>query len=226
MRIAIIVTLLALLAGCACYDALDMDTLRSAHNRIRSKEIKGLVLAAEDYSAPAKCLRYFQRDLLELGYIPIFLSICSHSDYEFSLRRNNMILVLEDGLQAQSVEVKEVVPLVQSTPANALFSLPLAIFPAIFLWDSIEKANAKLDRDYWQKMFRDSHVRKGDKVYGFLIFRAPPGKIVTAESMANATLEVAAVQKAAEGKMGEVVKFVLSIERGMNRLQIRSLQMR
>src|SRR5687767_15323671 len=94
--------LLVLSTGCASYLSLPKDTERLAHNRIKKQEQKGLVIAAEDYSEPRKCRRYFYRDLLLEGYIPIYICIGNNGDYEFTIRRENVIFRYEDGTQAKA----------------------------------------------------------------------------------------------------------------------------
>jgi len=202
--------LASFLVSCASYIALPKDTTRFAHNRIKKQEKSGLILAAEDYSEYSKCRRYFYRDLLNMGYIPIYLCIGNHSEYEFTIRTENIIFRFEDGTQAQVVSFKEVIDQSQGSHAPAILAFPFGIIPAFLVWSSISDANDELDQDYSQKAFRDSHVLKGDNLFGFLFFKVPDGKQIT--SLKDATLEIKAYRKATQDKMAETISSVVSID--------------
>ena len=206
--------LLIALVGCASYIALPLDTMvrkpRMAHNKIKKQEKKGLIIAAEDYSEYRKCRRYFYRDLLSMGYIPIYLCMGNHSDFEFTVRRENIIFRLEDGTEAKAVDAKEVIDDAQSSPGKSLFAFPLGIIPVFLIWGSISSANDQLDQDYSQKAFRDTHLIKGDDLVGFLFFKVPEGKKI--QSVKDATLEVNATKKAGQGELAETLQFIVSIE--------------
>lgn len=199
--------------GCASYIALPKDDTRFAHNRIKKQEKTGLILAAEDYSEYRKCRRYFYRDLLDAGYIPIYLCIGNKSTdgREFTIRTENIVFRFEDGSQAQAANVKDVIDESQSSPAVGILAFPLGIFPAFLIAGSISQANDELDQDYSQKAFRDSHIAPGDNLFGFLFFKVPEGKEIT--SIKDATLEIKAARKAVGGgDMAETVSCVVSIE--------------
>lgn len=208
----LVISTMILFIGCASYISLPKDTNRLAHNRIKKQDKAGLILAAEDYSESRKCYRYFYRDLLDMGYIPIYLCVGNQSDkgYEFTIRTENITFRFEDGTQAQAVNVKDVIDDSQSSPAVAALAFPLGILPAFLIGGSISQANDELDQDYSQKAFRDSHVLKGDNLFGFLFFKVPSGKNIT--TLKDATLEVKAAQKAAQGEMAETISCVVSIE--------------
>ncbi len=173
-----------LFSGCSSYIALPKDTSRAAHNRIKKQVKDGLIVAAEDYSEYRRARRYFYRDLLDIGYIPIYICIGNQSESEFTVRKEKITLILEDGTQAIAADVKEVID-------NA-------------------GGNDALDQDYSQKAFRDSHVRKEDNLFGFLFFKAPTLK--KSFSLKSATLQVLADKKAEPGQQGETLKFLVSID--------------
>jgi len=189
-----------------------LDTARSSHNRINSQEQKGLVLAAEDYSAPEKCQRYFKRDLLDLGYIPIYLAISNRSEYEFTIRREEIIFQFEDGMEAQAVPVQEVINAAYFSPAPALLAMPFGVIPGIALWLQIDHANQKLDQDYSEKIFKDIHIQQHDKMFGFIFFKVPVGRKATSKLMKDASIEVLVSKKAVGNEMAEIFNFILSIE--------------
>ncbi len=198
------------LVGCASYIALPKDTTRLAHNRIKKQEKSGLILAAEDYSESSKCYRYFYRNLLDMGYLPVYVCVGNQSDYEFTIRNENIIYRFEDGTQAQAVSFKEIIDASQSSPAASILLFPFGIIPTFLSWNSIENANDQLDQDYSQKAFRDCHVLKGDNLFGFMFFKVPDGKKVV--STKDSTLEIKAAKKAAKGEMAETISLIVSVD--------------
>ncbi|NUM34330.1 MAG: hypothetical protein HUU50_07290 [Candidatus Brocadiae bacterium] len=184
MKFIFLLCFIILFSACSSYIALPKDTSRAAHNRIKKQVKEGLIVAAEDYSEYRRARRYFYRDLLDLGYIPIYICIGNQSQSEFTVRKANITLILEDGTEATAADVKEV----------------------------IDEAggNDALDQDYSQKAFRDSHIRHGDNLFGFLFFKAPKQR--KAFSMKSATLQVLADRKAEPGQQGETFKFLVSID--------------
>ena len=210
MKKSFILALLVLISGCSSYMALPMDTSRLAQNRMKKQVKKGLIIAAEDYSNPRISRRYFYRDILGLGYIPIYICVGNHSDYEFTIRTKDILFRFEDGTPAQAASVKEVIDRAQASKFGAILAFPLAILPGILIWNSISSANDQLDQDYSLKAFRDSHILENDNIFGFLFFKIPRGK--SGKSIKDATLEIKASKKAAKGEMAETIKFIVSID--------------
>jgi hypothetical protein len=207
-----LLSLILLLCSCASYQAFPTDTSRPAGTRIAKSEQKGLVIAAEDYSDTEKCEKYFCRDLHGEGYIPIFVCLENRGEYEFTLRLENIILRYEDGTEAKAVDVDKVIRDVQSSPANALFALPLCIIPTFFIWPSITEANYQLDMDYTQKALHNSHITSNNsQIFGFAFFQIPRGREAT--SLQGASLELTVVKKASAERqeLAESLNFTVSI---------------
>lgn len=209
-RILLLLLLLASI-GCASYRVFDSDRRRPAWMRINNREQKGLYIAAEDYSNPKKSIKYFGRDLHSMGYIPIYLCIGNRQDYEFTVEAKDIVFKYENGVEAKSVKVEEVVEDAQSAPGVALLAFPLLIFPVVFIWDSIEEANFELDKDYTNKAFYDSYIEKDDELYGFIFFKIPEGQEDTTLQDARLELKVTKKANAAKKEMAEELEFIVSI---------------
>ena len=210
MKYIFLLCLAYLFSGCASYIALPQDTTRAAHNRIKKQVKEGLIVAAEDYSEYRRARRYFYRDMVDLGYIPIYVCIGNQSESEFTVRNEKITLRFEDGTEAKAADFKEVIDRAQLSGGTAFFGFLLGIAPGFFMLSSINNANDALDQDYSKKAFRDSHIRRGDNLFGFLFFKAPARKRIA--SLKDATLEVNADKKAEPGQQGETFKFLVSID--------------
>jgi len=183
MKHILLLCIAILFSGCGDYIALPKDTTRSAHNRIKKQVKDGLIIAAEDYSEYRRCRRYFYRDLLDLGYIPIYICLGNQSESEFIVRKEKIRLLLEDTTELSAVDVKEV----------------------------IDEAGGsdELDQDYSQKAFYDSYIRRGDNLFGFLFFKVPGQKKI---SLQGSSLQVIADKKAEAGQQGETLKVLVIVD--------------
>lgn len=202
------------LVGCFSYHALPSDTSRAAHNRINCQEQKKLVIAAEDYSASEKSQRYFQRDLLELGYIPIYISISNISqDSEFTLKQENAVFQFEDGMEAYRVPVQQVMDDAYHSKTAAAIAMPFGIIPGVVLWLWTDHVNSQLDQDYSGKAFRDFHILPGERKFGFIFFQVPFGiGKITSKEIKDGSIEFLVFKKASSTEMAEVFNFFVSIE--------------
>lgn len=209
LRLLCLVSLSCIFVGCASYRAYEKDISRPAHQHVKKKDLKGLVVAAEDYSSVEKSEKYFDRDLRNYGYLPIYLSFANDSDYEFTVRQDNITFFYEDGSEAQLVGAKSVIEDTQNSYARALLGIPLLIFPAFIIGSSVSGANYELEKDYNAKSLRDFNIVKGEKVFGFVFFKIPAGK--DSASLSDAILKINVVKKAKQGEMAETLEGILSL---------------
>ncbi len=205
-NILFLLSLCSLLSiGCSSYKAFEKDESRPARNRINKQEQKGLAIAAEDYSTEKKSLKYFDRDMRDLGYLPIYIAIDNTGENEFILRTDKVEFRFEDGTHAQLAKPQEVIEEAQLSKGVALFGL---IF-APFIWSSRSTANFDLDKDYNQKALRDFQIGKGDTLFGFAFVKIPKGKDET--SIRDAILQMDITKKAQGKELAESLKFILAI---------------
>lgn len=216
MKIIFLLLFGLLFSGCSYYyTALDLDCdttnyPRFAHNRIKKQDKDGLVVAAEDFSNKDKSKRYFYRNLLSMGYIPIYLCLDNRGTAEFTIRAENIIYRFEDGTEAPAANFKDVIDDAQYSYAGAIPLFLFAIWPGITAVKEISEANDKLDQDYSQKAFRNIHLMPEDHIFGFLFFKMPKGQ--GASSLKEGTLEVKADKKASQGEMAATIKLTVAID--------------
>lgn len=196
-------------SSCASYRVYDMDTSRPAHRRVKKKNLKGLIVAVEDYSPENKSMRYFYRDLKNIGYIPIYFSIVNTTDYEFTIKKDNIRFRFSDATEAKVVKVDEVIAAAQSSPAKALLAFPLLIFPTFFIWSSISEANYELEKDYRKKALHDFNIVKDEKIFGFIFIKVPDNKYDT--PIKDSLIEFEVIKKSKKGEMAENLTCKLSV---------------
>ncbi|WP_372366830.1 hypothetical protein [Candidatus Uabimicrobium sp. HlEnr_7] len=209
LRTLCVLTLSFVLIGCVSYRAYEKDTSRPAHQHVKKKDLKGLAIAAEDYSSAKKSEKYFNRNLRDYGYLPIYLSFANDSDYEYTVRQGNISLSFEDGSQAQLVETKTVIENTQNSYGRALLGIPLLIFPAFIIGSSVSSANYDLEKDYNAKSLRDFNILKDEKVFGFVFFKLPSEK--SNASLNDAIIKINVVKKAKQSEMAETLEGILSL---------------
>jgi hypothetical protein len=149
---------LGLLAGCASYRALPLDTL--CHDILSYQTFPCLspevVIAAKAFNK-RDCKKYLDRDVISQGYLPVQLSIANNSDknYFFSLHRVSLPCARPEDVAA-TVHTSTFARAAGYGTA-ALFFWPFAI-PAVV--DGINSANANeaLDEDFCAKAARDTVI--------------------------------------------------------------------
>ena len=197
-----------LVSSCASYRAYEKDESRPAPRRLKKKDLKGLIIAAEDYSPEKKSTRYFDRDLRSLGYVPIYICLYNSTDYEFTIKKGNITFRYEDTTEAKVVDVEEVIAEAQSSPAIALVTFPFLI-PPFFIWSSISDANYDLEKDYNAKAFHGCNLIKDEKLFGFIFVKIPEDK--GGASIKDSLLEIEVIKKAKKGEMAEPLTCKLSV---------------
>jgi len=200
------------LISCASYRSFEQDVSRSAHNRINKQEIKKLAIVADDYSSEEKSLRYFDRDLRDMGYLPIYMSIENAGENEFILRMDKVSFRFEDGTRAVLAKPEEVIAEAESSHVPALFGFLLGIIPGPFMWGSISDANFQLHQDYEKKSLRNYHIKKGNKLFGFIFVKIPEGK--EGVSLVDSILEIEVVKQAKGKELAKNLKFIVAVGEG------------
>ncbi len=149
---------LALLSGCASYNATALSTLSSeafCHSYSEGQN-KDVVVVAKAFSR-TDCERFLDRNVISQGYQPVQIYIQNNSDrsYLFSLSRISLP-------QASAEEVARTVH--TSTVGRAvgygvggLFLWPLFI-PAVVDGMKSAEANDALDSDFYTKTARDQVI--------------------------------------------------------------------
>ena len=148
---------LALLCGCASYNASPLSSL--SHEMIPSAETKNpdVIVMAKTFNK-SDCTKYLDRDVIAEGYRPIQLFIQNNSDtkYVFSLNRISLSCARPEEV-AEKVHTSTV-GRAAGYGAGALLLWPLAI-PAVVDGIGSAKANGSLDNDFSAKAAMDQTIQ-------------------------------------------------------------------
>lgn len=145
------------LASCASYNALPLNTLSSEEIDVKKPSQHPSITITAKKLSPAECMKYFDRDVIKKGYLPIQLYIQNdtNSSYAFSLNRISLATARPEEV-AEKVHTSTVGRAV-GYGTGALFFWPLAI-PAVVDGVKSSQANESLDADFEAKAARDQII--------------------------------------------------------------------
>lgn len=153
------------LTGCASYNALPLNSMSSEIIDVTKPAVRTDITIAAKALSRSECIKYFDRDIIEKGYLPVQLYIQNNTKnaYVFSLSRVSLSVARPE-VVAEKVHTSTVTR-AACYGAGALLLWPLAI-PAVI--DGMKSANANeaLDADFDAKCAQDqiiamhSHMNK------------------------------------------------------------------
>lgn len=145
------------LAGCASYNALPLNSLSSEVVDVKKSSDRPSITVAAKKLTQSECMKYFDRDVIRKGYLPIQLYIQNdtNSSYAFSLNRISLATARPKEV-AEKVHTSTVGRAV-GYGTGALFLWPLAI-PAVVDGVKSAQANEALDADFEAKAARDQII--------------------------------------------------------------------
>lgn len=157
-QITCITLAIALLSGCASYNAAPLNNLSSdvIHSSYEAKSSDVLV-TAKVYNKQ-DCKRYLDRDVISKGYQPIQLYIQNNSDrsYSFSLNRIDLSYARQEEV-ASKVHTSTVGRILGYGIPGVIVLWPL-IIPAVVDGIKSSEANEALDNDFSSKIARDQTI--------------------------------------------------------------------
>ncbi|MBX3718125.1 MAG: hypothetical protein KF898_00575 [Parachlamydiales bacterium] len=149
---------IALLSGCASYNAAPLNNLSSdvMHSSYEAKN-SDVVVTAKAYDK-LDCKRYLDRDVIAKGYQPIQLYIQNNSDrsYSFSLNRIDLPYARQEEV-AGKVHTSTVGRILGYGVPGVIILWPL-IIPAVVDGIKSADANEALDNDFSSKIARDQTI--------------------------------------------------------------------
>lgn len=149
---------IALLSGCASYNAAPLNNL-SSDVMLSSYEAKNsdVLVTAKAYDK-LDCKRYLDRDVISKGYQPIQLYIQNNSDrsYSFSLNRIDLPYARQEEV-AGKVHTSTVGRILGYGVPGVIILWPL-IIPAVVDGIKSADANEALDYDFSSKIARDQII--------------------------------------------------------------------
>jgi len=164
-KIILVALSLVFLTGCASYNALPLNSMSSEVIDVTKPAMRTDVTIAAKALSRSECIRYFDRDVIEKGYLPVQLYIQNNTKnaYVFSLNRVSLSVARPEVVAAK-VHTSTVGRAV-GYGAGALLLWPLAI-PAVVDGIKSARANQALDADFDAKCAQDqiismhSHMNK------------------------------------------------------------------
>lgn len=157
--IAISLTSLSLLAGCASYNATSLNGLSSGEFIPPSTSpIKEEIVVSAKAFNKADCKRYLDRDVLKKGYQPVQLFIQNNSgkSYSFSLNRISLPYANSETVAAK-VHTSTMGRVLGYGIPGLIVAWPLVI-PAIVDGIKSSEANTQLDNDFSSKTAKDQTI--------------------------------------------------------------------
>jgi len=157
-KIILVALSLVFLTGCASYNALPLNSMSSEVIDVTKPAMRTDVTIAAKALSRSECIRYFDRDVIEKGYLPVQLYIQNNTKnaYVFSLNRVSLSVARPEVVAAK-VHTSTVGRAV-GYGAGALLLWPLAI-PAVVDGIKSARANQALDADFDAKCAQDQIIR-------------------------------------------------------------------
>ncbi len=175
---------------------------------VEQKEAEGLYVAVKDLSQPRSSLQYFDRDLLEYGYVPVLvlLELDRNAESVFDVRREDLQLCLRDGQRLESVDPMEVAGTVAFSHIRSVVGF-LLIFPGFFLASSVNHANDQIEVDYQTKSVKSIRVNPNMRSFRAVVFFKVPPDAQDSFTMEDAFVEAKVYKQGYGGAMGKCLEF-------------------
>jgi hypothetical protein len=207
-KIALSVCVASLLVqGCASYAARPFTSQLEASSIIEQKEAEGLFVAVKDLSLPRDSLRYFDRDLVAQGYVPVqlLLELDRTAECSFDVRREELKLCLRDGRRLDTVDPQLVAEAVSFSHARSVVGF-LLLIPGFFVAHSVHRANEELGADYGAKAMSSIRINPNMRSYRGVVFFAIPPELDGRFSMDEAFVEIKVNKQGRAGRIGQALE--------------------
>jgi hypothetical protein len=186
---------------------------RSASTLIDHREIDGLHLAVRDCSQRRAAEKHFGRDLVDVGYVPVvvLLELDASSNGAYSIRREDIRLVLRDGTRLDSAVPAKVIEDAGFSHWRSFFAY-LFLLPGPFVSSSVASANVDLEEDYLAKSLQSVRLSRNLTSYSGVVFFERGDKVDGDVTLTDAFVEVAVFkegQKAAGDSLGKRLDFTV-----------------
>ena len=197
-----------LCGGCASYGAKPLDSQQGASSIIEQKEADGLYVALKDLTPARLSLQYFDRDLIEYGYVPalLLLEMDQNSKTVFDVRREDIQLCLQDGRRLASADPLEVADAVSFSHLRSAMGFFL-ILPGFFLASSVNNANSLIELDYQAKAPSSVRINPNRSSFRAVIFFKIPHELRDSFTMDDAFVELKIYKQGHDNAMGETLEF-------------------
>lgn len=203
-----IVLVTASVAGCAHYHARPFEVKQNAAARPQQRSESGLYVAVDQLTDPIESQKYFDRDLVSEGYVPVLvlLELQRDATSAFELRREDLLLCLRDGERLEPVDPLEVVDDVRFSHVRSFVGF-LFVLPGFFVASSVSNANVEMASDYERKALETIRINRNSPVFvGVVFFRIPENEKENF-TMRDAFVEAKLRRSGGPKSVGDVIEF-------------------
>lgn len=154
-----VAAVLVLMASCANYTALPLNSLSHELGLFHSEAGKNDVFIGAKAFNKADCKRYLDRDVISEGYQPVQLYIQNSSDKDYCFALDRVGLAIARAEEVAEKVHTSTIGRVTGYSIGALLLWPLVI-PAIVDGIKSADANESLDSDFSSKTARDQVIQR------------------------------------------------------------------
>lgn len=200
-----LLSLALVLASCASYGGHALDLETGAAGFVRQRGLEELHVAIKDLSSPRDSVKYFDRELVDYGYVPVLvaLQLDQSSDATFDLSRQDMRLVLSSGRRLESVAPEEIASEVAFSHWRTAFGY-LFLLPGPFVASSVSHANQELEGDYRDKSLDSLRINSERRSQQGITFFRIPEELRDSFNMEDAFVEVKIYKQGRGDQLGRV----------------------
>jgi hypothetical protein len=203
-----ILTLSCLSSGCAYYTARPLEASHKASSVIDQREAQGLYVAVKDLSHTSDSLKYFDRDLLEMGYVPVLvmLELDQSSNAVFDVRNSDLRLCLQDGLRLTPADLGQICDEAAFSHTRSAMGF-LLLLPGFFIASSVNTANDDLESDYREKCLNSIRVNPNARSFRGVVFFELPEERREDFTMEEAFVEAKVYLGGTQSNLGQTLEF-------------------
>ena len=197
--------LASLLGGCAHYGGKALDLQTGTAGFVRQRGIEELLVAVKDLSSPRDSEKYFDRELVEYGYVPVLvaLQLDQDADATFDMSREDMRLVLQNGERLESAEPDEIASDVAFSHWRTALGY-LFLLPGPFVGSSVSHANQELEGDYQDKCLDSIRINSQLRAHQGVVFFKIREDLRDSFDMEDAFVEVKIYKQGEGNQFGQV----------------------
>ena len=197
--------MLLLLTSCAHYDGKALELETGTAGFVRQRNLDELNIAIKDLSSPRDSVKFFDRELIAYGYMPVLvaLQLNGDADVTFDMSRQDLRLVLKNGQRLESAAPDETASAVAFSHWRTAFGF-LFLLPGPFVASSVNHANQELEGDYQDKSLDSVRINSQLRSHQGVVFFKIPEELRGSFDMEDAFLEVKIYKQGKGEQLGRV----------------------
>lgn len=212
--VAVITSLAILGPGCAYYGGVGLDQYESPPGITQQRLVDGLYVAVHDLSPGRASERFFDREIVDYGFVPVMLSLDLHdsSIALFDVNRHDLRLVLGNAERLEAVAPETLAQDVAFSYWRSTFGF-LFILPGFFVASSVTNANEDLLHDYKHKSFNTIQLGPRWRSFRGVVFFSIHEELRDTFAMEDAFVEVKIYKRQSEQDIGKIIEIPVHFHR-------------